>query len=276
MIFLTFTPQGQQRMCNLADIFKGRTAILMGGAPTIAEQPLELLEQRGVLSAAMNNAARHFRPTLWFSADHPGSFEPQIIKDPNIMKFAPVGHSGTVVDDKPYRDLPNIYFYVSEPDIPIGQALASYTRTPWYHNTLLISVVLLHHLGVTRIILGGSDFEFGRNVYAHEDGLADHERELNRRLYSSQVYELKRLKSVFEEAGVEIMDCSVRSKMVGVYPIVSLESAVQHALEDFPAAMVDPKSLPHGTRFAPAEMKDDLGIPNIAPDEVGDGMMDVL
>ena len=276
MVLITFTPEGQQRMCNLADIFKGRTAILMGGAPTINEQPIHLLEQRGVLSAAMNNAARHFCPTLWFSADHPGSFEPQIIMDPNIMKIAPAGHSSTVINDVAYRDMPNIFFYVSEQDVPVGQMLAPHVKTPWYRNTLLISFVMLHYLGVRKIILGGSDFGFDDNVYAHEDGLAKHERELNEKLYKSQIYELKRLRHVFDEADIEVLDCSYNSKMEGVYPVITLEEAVDLALDGFPREMVDPKTLPHGTRFAPPEMKEELGIPDVAPGEVDDGMEEVL
>jgi hypothetical protein len=276
MVLITFTPEGQQRMCNLADVFKGRTAILMGGAPTIAKQPLHLLEQRGVLSAAMNNAARHFKPTLWFSADHPGSFEPQILLDPNIMKIAPAGHSSTVINDVPYYGMPNIYFYISKPDVPVGQMFAPYVKTPWYRNTLLVSIVMLHHLGVRRIILGGSDFEFSGKVYAHEDGLLPHERALNERLYKSQVYDLKRLRPIMQEAEIEMLDCSYASKLDGTYPVISMEEAVELALEDFPAEMVDPKTLPHGTRFANPEMKQELGIPDVPPEQVGDGMVDVL
>lgn len=276
MLLLTFTVGGQQRICNLADIFKHRTVILMGGAPTITELPLYKLEQRGVLSAAINNAAIHFAPTCWFSADHPKCFEPQILRDPNIMKFSPAGHSGTVIDDDPYRDMPNMYFYVGEPDVPIGQALAEHTKTPWYRNSLLISLVLLNYMGVSRIILGGSDFEFSDKVYGHDDSLAPHERKLNKNLYTSQVFEFKRLKSVFDESGIEILDCSVKSKMEGVYPVISFDEAIELALEGFPESMVDPKTLAHGTRFAPAEMKKELGIPDVDPDAPVDDMESVL
>jgi hypothetical protein len=276
VVLITFTPEGQQRMCNLAGIFKCRTAFLIGGAPTLEKQPLYLLEQRGVLSAAMNNAARHFRPTLWFSADHPGSFEPQILFDPNIMKIAPAGHSSTVINDVAYKDVPNIYFYISKADVPVGQMFAPHVQTPWYRNTLLVSIVMLHHLGVRRIILGGSDFGFSGKVYAHDDGLLPHERALNERLYKSQVYDLKRLRPAMEEAGIEMLDCSYASKMDGTYPVISMEEAVELALEDFPPEMVDPKTLPHGTRFANAEMKQELGIPDVPPGQVGDGMEDVL
>jgi len=276
MILITYTPTGQQRMSNLADIFKGQTAILMGGAPTISEQPLRLLEQRGVLSAAMNNAARHFRPVLWFSADHPSCFEPQIVYDPGIMKFSPVGHAETIIGDKPFRGAPNIYFYANEADVPIGELLAERMQTPWYQNTLLASIALLGFLGVKRIILGGSDLEFEDKVYAHDDGLAEHERELNRALYTSQKYDIRKLKPVFDKAGVELLDSSVKSKLGGVYPVISLEEAVALCLEGFPKAMVDPRTLPHGTRFAPTQLKERLGIPDLKPGQQYGGMQDIL
>lgn len=276
MILITYTPDGQQRMTNLADIFSGQTAILMGAAPTIAEQPLHLLEQRGVLSAAMNNAARHFRPTLWMSADHPACFEPQILHDPGIIKFSPVGHAETVIDGKPFRAMPNLYFYANEADVAIGELLTERMQTPWFQNTLLVSIALLVFLGVKRIILGGSDFEFGEKVYAHDDGLAEHECELNRTLYASQKYDLRKLKPVFDKAGVELLDCSVKSKLEGFYRTLSFEKAIELCLEGFPQEMVDPKTLPHGTRFAPAQLKEKLGIPDLEPGQQYRGMEDIL
>jgi len=277
MILVSFNSAGHQRVVNLDDIYQGCTCILMGGAPTIKEQPLHLLEQRGVLAAAMNNAARHFRPRLWMSADAPGSFEPQILLDPTITKFAPLGHHQTVVNNRPYRSLPNVLFYICESDVPLGRLLSSRLMCPWYRNTLLAAVVLLYHLGIRRLILGGSDFEFGGNVYAHADGLADHERELNRRLYESQAIDLQRLKPVFTDAKLELLDCSVKSKLGDSYPVITMERAVELALEGFPREMVDPKTLPHGTRFAPSDMKRGLGIPDISPSgQRQDGMEDTL
>lgn len=276
MILITYTPEGQQRMANLAGVFKGQTAILMGGAPTISEQPLHLLEQRGVLSAAMNNAARHFRPVLWLSADHPSCFEPQIIHDPGIMKFSPVGHAETTIGGKSFRMMPNLYFYANEQDVPIGELLAERMQMPWHQNTLLVSIALLNFLGVKRIILGGSDFGFEDKVYAHEDGLAEHERELNRALYTSQKYDIRKLKPVFDKAGIEFLDCSVKSKLAGVYPVLSLEEATTLCLEDFPRTMVDPRTLPHGTRFAPTQLKERLGIPDLKPGQQYGEMEDVL
>jgi hypothetical protein len=277
MVLVSFNIDGHQRLVNLTDLYQGGTCILMGGAPTIEQQPLHLLGQRGMLTAAMNNAARHFRPQFWFSADHPQSFEPQILLDPAIMKFAPLGHHQTVVNNRPYRALPNMLFYICENDVPLGRMLSSRLMCPWYRNTLLAAVVLLYHLGIRRLILGGSDFEFGSKVYAHPDGLAEHERELNRRLYESQAIDLQRLKPVFDDAKLEFLDCSLKSKLGSVYRAITMEQAVELALEGFPKEMVDPRTLPHGTRFAPSDMKRGLGIPDISPDgKRQDGMEDTL
>ena len=260
MLLVSFNLDGHQRVVNLADLYQGRTCILMGGAPTIKDQPLHLLEQRGVLCAGMNNSAIHFRPQLWFSADHPQAFELQILMDSAITKFAPMGHHDTIVSDKPYHTMPNMLFYICEGDVPMGRMLAPHITTPWYRNTLMSAIVLLYHMGVRRIVLGGSDFEFGGQVYAHPDGLQEHERELNRRLYSAQELDLQKLKPVFDDAKLELLDCSVKSKLGGTYRTVTFEEGVALALEGFPKEMADPRKLPHGTRFAPSNMKKELGI----------------
>ena len=110
MILIHYTKSGLKRLTDLSDLYKGQTAILLGGAPSLKEQPLELLKQRGVLMAAMNNAALHFRPTLWFSGDHPACYEPQILMDPSITKFAPLPFAEIVVAGRKYHEMPNINF----------------------------------------------------------------------------------------------------------------------------------------------------------------------
>lgn len=266
MIFINHDSDNAQRPVILKDFYKGVTAILMGGAPTIKTQPLHLLEQRGLLVAAMNNTAKHFRPTLWFSSDHPESFEPRILKDPGIMKFAPLGFAAAPVFGKAYSQVPNTFFYLQEKEVPIGTLLHWHQSTPWHGNTLLVAIAVLYDLGCRRIILGGSDFEFsGGNVYAHATDLSKRERELNVMLYSTQVLELKRLKPAFVEAGLTLLDCSVKSKLADTYDVLSMEDAVALCLKDFPAADIDSNLLPHGTRFADPAMKKKLRLDRDVP-----------
>ena len=70
---------GATRLTFLDDMYKVGTVMLFGGAPTIAKLPLNYLSARGVVTAAINNAARHFRPTFWFSGDNPECYDLNII-----------------------------------------------------------------------------------------------------------------------------------------------------------------------------------------------------
>lgn len=269
MILLTGEGRGLDRIVHLDNAFRGATIILMGGAPTIEDLPLGMLQERGVVSGAINNAARHFRPTLWFSGDHPGSFEPQIVEDPGIMKFAPHPHANTKVRGRPYAERANLYFYVQDRSVPLGEFLSMRRDVPWYYNTLFVSLHILCSLGFKRIILGGSDFEPGdAKMYAHETNLNEREWEMNKRLYTKLTDDLKLCAPVFAKRGVEFMDCSVKSKLKDTYRYVSFEEAVQLCCEGFPPDMIDGKKLPHGTRFASKEMREKLKLSGTTPDQM--------
>jgi hypothetical protein len=270
MMFIRYDHTQTQQFVNMRNIFQGRTVILMGCAPSMANQPLHLLEQRGVLTAALNNAAIHFRPTLWFSADNPQSFEPQIIHDPTIMKFSATGYNAVEIADKPYHELPNLYFYFQDEKIETGEMFADNVATPWYKNTMFVALSVLVHMGVKRIILGGSDLGFTGEVYAHKTELSDEERRVNSSMYSSLVFDLHKIRDLLQQAGVEFMDCSANSKMGEHYPVISMEEAVALALEDFPKQMVPTRLLQHGTNFTGRKIKDKYkSIPNDNYDRPG-------
>lgn len=256
MILVHHTFNGLKRVTDLKDVYKANTALLMGGAPTIKEQPLSLLEQRGVLAMAINNAAIHFRPSLWVCGDHPECYEPQILFDPSITKFMPLPFAEIPINGRACKDMPNIHFYVQEDNVPWEQFLHSKFNVPWYCNTLFVGIHILYELGVRRIILGGSDFGFGSQVYAHESSLGTLEQKWNHDLYESLMRELKLLKPIFEASGLSLLDCSKNSRLSDVYKHITMEEAVALCLESFPKKMVDPKTLPHCSKFAPGSIKE--------------------
>lgn len=256
MILVHYTFSGLKRVTDIKDLFKGHTAMLLGGAPTLKEQPLELLNQRGVLTMAINNAAIHFRPTMWVSGDHPDCYEPQILLDPTITKFMPLPFADIIVCDRSCKNLPNMHFYVQEDNVPWEQFLLSKFTVPWYCNTLFVGIHILYELGIRRIILGGSDFGFGAQVYAHESSLGTFEQKWNSDLYNSLARELKLLKPIFEASDLTFMDCSKNSRLSDVYKHITMEEAVKLCLDGFPTKMVDPKSLPHCSKFAPVHIKE--------------------
>ena len=217
MILVHYEPNGTRRPVDLSNIYKDKTAFLVGGAPSLKEQPLELLNKRGVLAMAMNNSAIHFQPTLWASADRPDCYEPQILLDPRIMKFGSIAHADCVIGGVKYRDMPNMYFYSPQDNISWDEFLAGRNGVPWYNNTLFIGIHILYQLGIRRIILAGSDFGYSKSgdMYAHKTELGSLERKWNMDLYNSQVRELRMLKPLFQNSGLTFIDCSKNSRLIG-------------------------------------------------------------
>jgi hypothetical protein len=259
MILIHYTKSGLKRLTDLTDIYKDKTILLLGGAPSLKEQPLELLKQNGILVAAMNNAAIHVRPTLWFSGDHPECYEPQILYDPTITKFAPLPFADIKINGKKYSELPNVNFYIQQDGVTWDKYFNNQPNVPWYNNTLLVSIHILYQLGSRQIILGGSDFGFvGNKIYAHDTKLGSLEQKWNQDLYNGLVKELRLLKPIFEQAGLTLMDCSKNSRIGQVYQHITMEEAIKRCLEGFPTKPVDPASLPHCSKFAPQNIKDKI------------------
>ena len=267
MILVHFSKEGTKRVVDLHDTFQGQTVILVGGSPSLREQPIELLTERGVLTMAMNNAATTIKPTLWVSSDNPNCYEPQILHDPSIMKFGSIAQASAKVNGTYYAHMPNMYFFIPEADIPWDEFVGGLRPSvPWYHNTLFVAIHILYQLGIRRIILAGSDFGFAApseskydlvngDMYAHKTSLGDLQRKWNLDLYNSQAKELRLLKPIFEDAGLTLMDSSKNSRLAQTYEHVSLEKAVELCKERFPKEMLDPSSLPHCSKFAPKSIQ---------------------
>ena len=261
MILIRHNGVGLKRAIDLSDMYAGYTAMLVGGAPCLREQPIELLEQRGVITMAMNNAAQHFRPTMWSSSDHPDCYQPRILTDPTIMKFGSLAHVKRPlkhIEDKTLAHMPNMYFYMTEANVPWDEYLGSRKTVPWYNNTLFVSIHILYQLGVRTIILAGSDFGFSKDgsMYAHKTELGDLERKWNLDLYNSLARELRLLKPVFEKAGLKFYDSSKNSRIGQTYPHISLEEAVDMCLNNQPKEWLDSKELPHCSKFASKDIQE--------------------
>lgn len=261
MMLIHFTAAGGKLITDMSEIFSGRTAMLIGGAPSLKEQPLHLLEQRGMLTMAINNAALHFKPTCWCSVDNPACFDPRILLDPGILKFANISHCDETLfnlTNTRFRDCPNMYFYIPEAHVPLSEFLETRRGLPWYSNSLYAGIHILYTFGVRRIILGGSDFgpAAGGAMYAHDLELTSVQTKWNTDLYKSQVYDIRGMKRLFEDAGLELLDCSKNSRLGHAYKKVTMEEAVDMCLSAFPKAAVDTRTLPHCSAFASKDIED--------------------
>lgn len=260
MILVRYTNTGSRRVIDLTDIYKDQAAMLVGGSPSLREQPIELLEQRGLITMAMNNAAQHFRPTLWASCDHPNCYQPRILMDPTITKFAAAAHAKHTIErlgDAPFSAMPNTYFYFGEKDIPWDEYLQRRKEVPWYNNTMMSAIHILYQMGIRTIVLAGSDFGYSKSgdMYAHNTEFGSFERKWNLDLYNSIAQEIRMLKPVFDEAGLKLYDSSKNSRLAQVYPHVTLEEGVDICLKQCPQDWVDSKDLPHCSKYAPDDIK---------------------
>jgi hypothetical protein len=212
------------------------------------------------MSAAINNAAMHFRPGLWFSGDRPECYDPVIIQDPGIMKFAPQWFMDHELCGQAYKLYPHTYFYVPDAGRPVSDMFENRRHLPWFRNTLMAALHTLYVMGFRTIILCGCDFEpEAGKLYAHDTKLTEQETEANLRLYSHQVETLISLKTVAVERGLRILDASAKSKMQGVYPVITFDEAMAMFAEGLkpPGDIAD---LPHGTRFVDDTLRKALGV----------------
>lgn len=254
MILVRFAPNGLKQTVDLRGLFWGQTAVLLGGAPSLLTQPYGLLEQRGVLVMAMNNAARTVRPALFVGSDNPNCFDPMILADPGIMKFGNLAWADARCDvnggGRLYKTYPNTVFWMTKKSPPWDEFFADTAEIPWYQNTLFVGLHILYHLGVRRIILAGSDFEVGRGAdYSSGQLLSRKEKDWNAKLYAHLVRELVLMKPVFEKHGLELLDSSANTKLAGTYRHVSLEEAVAMCRGDFPRLPAEPDTLLHCSAF---------------------------
>ena len=261
MILIRYTQDGLKRPVDLSGLFSGQTAFLVGGSPSLLEQPYKLLEQRGVLSMAMNNAARLIRPSLWICGDSPNCYEPRILLDATILKFAPVSWAESKADlfcdGRAFRSFPNTLFYLQKEGVAWDEFLGERAEAPWYSNTLLTSIHVLYMLGVRRIVLAGSDLMIRVAAdYAHGQQLGSLEKKWNLDLYNHLVKELRMMKPLFDRAGLELIDSSKNSRIAQVYKRMELDEAVELALAGFPKAEVPASDLPHCSRYAPRHIKE--------------------
>lgn len=89
--FLKFFDRNKERTHCQRNLLNGGAAFLVCGGPSAKELPLELLNQRGCWSLAVNNVAgwERFQPQAFVCADPPKKFCDGIWLDPKIMKIIP-------------------------------------------------------------------------------------------------------------------------------------------------------------------------------------------
>ena len=240
---------------HLEGMFQGTSCFLICGGPSLNETPLELLSQRGILTAAVNNvAATHVRPHLWFSVDAAASFHESIWNDPAIMKFArrdrSAGFTRTLIDEKwvatsrQAATYPNVWFYKYAAAKEGLDAQTFLTRSPplWAaHYTLpnghkretrsclLPTLRILYWLGVRTLYIVGADFNMEtEKPYAFDQLKSREACGTNNTTYGVLRHWFADLKPVFDAAGFHVFNATHGGRLEE-FPRIEFEAAVERA-----------------------------------------------
>jgi len=251
-MFWRHQKDGSLRPLDLSGSYADAPLFLIGGSPSLAQEQLGILSQRGVVTMAMNNAAVAVRPHLWVGADRPECFARQILQDPGIMKFINWTRREMLVEGVPWQTLPSTLIYECAPTFEsynFTNYLDAGPKFVWWKNTFFIAFQLAWRLGFRRIYLVGVDFKITEEneTYAWPSVLEKEEVEANRVLYGKSVEWLGSMQGLFARNGLVVKNCSSGSALRPAWGFTPLEVAVRDECRAMETP-VDTRTLPHSMR----------------------------
>lgn len=244
----------------LRNMLAGGPAFLVCGGPSSKNLHLERLNERGVWSMGVNNAAGHprFRANAFVCSDPPMKFSHSIWLDPAVMKFVPTPKlSGSRSklrrkDDGVFAKLdhrvsgcPNVWgfqrlswmmpdeqYFLAE-GACWGNLAAGVKRTGEKKTvcTMLLAMRLLRYLGAGRVYLVGVDFDMRPGeVYSFAQRKHAKGCNSNNGQFSVVNEWLCRMQEegTFEKFGVEYYNCNPNSGL-RAFPHVPFDTALEDA-----------------------------------------------
>jgi len=244
---------------NLQDHFRGAACFLLCGGPSLSKIDLGLLNERGIMTAAINNAGAFFPADICFMVDSPIRFHEAMWENPNQMKFTRIDvatdeirrrtSGGEMVrTGKRSNTMPNTYFYkVSHfftvenfldkqfpawqaewqtPDSPNGKKGKRHVK----RSTFFIALRMLYWLGFRAVFLLGADFRYKPgDTYAFK-GCHKSPGACGTNNTSMGVVRewMNLLQPEFERRGYHIYNCTEGSKLTA-FPLISFEEAWSQA-----------------------------------------------
>lgn len=222
----------------LFGMYRGATCFLLCGGPSLRTMDLEPLKARGVLVAAVNNAATVFRPHLWFSFDAAARFSETIWADPGIMKFTredrlemritkyDPGVQQFMQDEK-VQNCPNVFGYKCEHTWKADAFLTSQLPTGGTDNerddpdgerihksVMLPALRILFDLGVRRLYLLGADFFMDEAApYGFDEEVRSDRVERNNLLFGWLDRRFHELQPVFGRAKYKIWNATPGTRL---------------------------------------------------------------
>lgn len=275
---LIITDRDKNRTHCLRDMLAGRPAFLVCGGPSAKQLPLEQLDQRGIYSLAVNNAAGFCRVNAFVCSDPPSKFHNGIWLDPNIDKFIPLPKLNKkrgrlrrkvgdefehLLDEQGDRIsachcprvwgfnrrswmIPDESFFL-EDGAAWGNHDSGVDRTGEEKTvcTMLLGLRLLYYFGARRIYLVGVDFRMDPmkkpdEQYAWPETKEEEGVKSNNDQFKVVNRWLCKMedRGIFEKFGLQIYNCNPNSGL-RAFAHVPFDLAIQDALKDFPKTPFD-------------------------------------
>ena len=252
-MFYRFTKSGSRIAVDFDGLYQDQTVFLLGGSPSLAKMPLELLRKPGVVTLAVNNVPCIFeRPNLWVCADKPPCFSPHIYASPDILKFTSIGRCNAVVGetDKKIHQFPSMFFFGLYERFTIHNFLDPHRDIVWWKSVFPIALQLAWRLGFRRVFLVGCSFNGKSKSYAWKTTLTDYEKNHSQRTYDTDIRRLEKLKPVFDAHNFEVVSSTPNGRANDLLGYVTLEEAVSMATESLPP-QADTTTLLHSSALTP-------------------------
>ena len=242
---------------GMAGLYYGADLYLVLGGPSVRSLDLSLLDQRGVVSMAVNNAALTYRTDLFICGDPPRKFHDAIWRDPGVICFCPkpkmwevlyerrstgrIGSANTQVKYQPAvvgydRNTQfNPETFLSEPSVSFGNSKKWGNEWPSVLSTFFSALKMAWWLGFFRVYLLGCDWEwdYKQDPYHFSMTRPPNVYRSNNHSYSKMVPMLEALKPVFDTASFEVYNCNPESKLM-TFPHIPFEQAVKETNKAIP------------------------------------------
>jgi hypothetical protein len=226
---------------DLRGLWAGASGFLVCGGPSVNAIPslAERLQERGIVSLAVNNSAGYLPVRAMTFSDPPEKFHHGIFFDPALMKFVPkpkmrrgqvrikypdgsFKFSGLLV-----RDCPNVWGYERNCEFRPEKFLTSEAAT-WGNNdqgvkatggpkllfTMFLGLRLLHYLGCKRVFLLGADFRMSPDKgYSFSQGRTPAAAMSNNNSYRVASQFFATIRPVLEDAGMEVYNANPTSAL---------------------------------------------------------------
>jgi hypothetical protein len=226
----------------LADIYRGRSAFLICGGPSFGALDHAPLRQPGVLTMAINNSVRTFRPNLWITVDSPDHWIRSAWLDATIMKFVPISHASKFLFNSDtwemmkmrVGDCPNVVYYKRNEHFQAKQFLwedclnwGCHKKHGGGRSVMLPAIRIMFILGIRRLYLLGCDLNMSRESKYH----FDQDRHRGSIRGNNDTYEkLKKwfaeLRPLFEAEDFHVFNCNPQSNLKA-FDFVSYKDALE-------------------------------------------------